>query len=126
MLGATSGEAATARGKLLKLLQDYGTHGTICPTSSPTTSPRWTMPPARDPVTPPDVNPLDLVMMLIESHIAVTEDERLAVSLWILHTYVYDRYRESPRLALLSAGKRLWQDHVVVAAAVTDSIRLQH
>jgi Protein of unknown function (DUF3631) len=50
----------------------------------------------------PTVNPLDLVMRLVEQHIAITGDECLAVALWILHTYVYDRYRESPRLALLS------------------------
>jgi hypothetical protein len=50
----------------------------------------------------PQVNPLDLVMRLIEKHIAITADECLAVALWILHTYVYDQYRETPRLALLS------------------------
>jgi hypothetical protein len=33
---------------------------------------------------------------------AITSEERLAVALWILHTYIYERYRETPRLALLS------------------------
>jgi hypothetical protein len=48
------------------------------------------------------VNPLDLLLVLIEKYVAITPEERLAVALWILHTYVYDQYRETPRLALLS------------------------
>jgi hypothetical protein len=50
----------------------------------------------------PQVNPLDLLLVLVEKHIAITADERLAVALWILHTYIFDQYRETPRLALLS------------------------
>src|SRR5262245_55290192 len=35
-------------------------------------------------------------------HIAITPEERMAVALWILHTYVFDRFDVTPRLALLS------------------------
>jgi hypothetical protein len=45
---------------------------------------------------------LALVLHLIEEHIAVTAEEQLAVALWILHTHVFDRFKVTPRLALLS------------------------
>src|SRR5262249_48063127 len=38
----------------------------------------------------------------IEDHIAISEHERTASALWELHTYIYDRYSITPRLALLS------------------------
>jgi hypothetical protein len=45
---------------------------------------------------------LDLVLALIEEHLAITADERMAVALWLLHTWVFDRFSITPRLALLS------------------------
>jgi hypothetical protein len=48
------------------------------------------------------INVLDLVLCLIERHIDITPDERIAGALWILHTYVFGRYTVTPRLALLS------------------------
>jgi hypothetical protein len=48
------------------------------------------------------INVLDLVLRLIELHIDVAPDERLAVALWILHTHVFGRFTITPRLALLS------------------------
>jgi Protein of unknown function (DUF3631) len=39
---------------------------------------------------------------LIEEHIAITAEERMAVALWLLHTWVFGRFRIAPRLALLS------------------------
>jgi hypothetical protein len=50
----------------------------------------------------PDVNVFDLVSHLIEKHIATTPAERVAVTLWILHTYVFNRFRVTPRLAIIS------------------------
>src|SRR5262249_40309869 len=50
----------------------------------------------------PEVNVLELVLHLVERYIAITREERLAVALWILHTYVFDRFDITPRLALLS------------------------
>ena len=49
------------------------------------------------------VNVLDLVMALIEEHVAISLPERVAVAaLWILHTYVFDQFAITPRLAILS------------------------
>ena len=39
---------------------------------------------------------------MIELHVAITPAERIATALWILHTYVFDRYPITPRLAALS------------------------
>jgi hypothetical protein len=50
----------------------------------------------------PTADLLELVLYLIERHFAITPEERMAVALWILHTYVFDRYDVTPRLALLS------------------------
>jgi Protein of unknown function (DUF3631) len=50
----------------------------------------------------PEVNVLDLVVRLIELHIATTAEDRLAAALWMLHCYVFDRFSITPRLALLS------------------------
>ena len=46
----------------------------------------------------PAVNVLDLVLRLIELHIAISPEERLATALWALHTYIFDRYTITPRL----------------------------
>jgi hypothetical protein len=47
-------------------------------------------------------NLLDLLVEVIGVYVGITDDEKLAVALWILHTYIYDRYTFTPRLALLS------------------------
>jgi hypothetical protein len=51
---------------------------------------------------PPAVNVLDLVLFLIERHVAITSEERMVVALWMLHTYVFDHFDITPRLAVLS------------------------
>jgi hypothetical protein len=51
---------------------------------------------------PPAVNVLDLLLVLIERHVAITAEERVLVALWILHTYVDDQFDITPRLAVLS------------------------
>jgi hypothetical protein len=48
------------------------------------------------------INVLDLVLRLIELHVDITPVERMAVALWLLHTYVFGRFTITPRLALLS------------------------
>jgi Protein of unknown function (DUF3631) len=45
---------------------------------------------------------LELVLYLVERHIAITPEERMAVALWILHTHAFERFDKTPRLALLS------------------------
>jgi hypothetical protein len=49
-----------------------------------------------------DFNPLDLVHHLIGESISLTEDQMVAVTLWIAHCYFYERFRQSPRLFLSS------------------------
>jgi hypothetical protein len=73
----------------------------------------WDIPPdtpAAPPKPPPrDVNMLDLVVRIIEEYIYCLADERLAIALWILHTWFYSQYTKTPRLILTSvkeeAGK---------------------
>jgi hypothetical protein len=110
-MGSPQGDGATAREKLVKLLADHALNWNdisayvaaadeddrvasarrataAAPTSAKTAG--------------PEVNVLDLVLHLVELHIAATPEERLAVALWILHSYVFDRFDVTPRLALLS------------------------
>ena len=50
----------------------------------------------------PTINVLKLLLALLEDHIAITAEERMAAALWVLHTWVFDLYTITPRLALLS------------------------
>jgi Protein of unknown function (DUF3631) len=45
---------------------------------------------------------LGLILRLIEDHISTTAEERLAIALWILHCWVFDRFAVTPRLTLIS------------------------
>ena len=45
---------------------------------------------------------LGLILTLIEEHISTTAAERLAIALWILHCWVFERFTITPRLALIS------------------------
>jgi hypothetical protein len=48
------------------------------------------------------VNPIDLVLDILERYMDVPAHQLLAVALWILHTHVCDRFMVSPRLILTS------------------------
>ena len=48
------------------------------------------------------INVFDLNSALIDDHVTVTVRERTAISLWITHTYLFQRFRITPRLAILS------------------------
>ena len=50
----------------------------------------------------PEVNVLDLVAHLIERHVAIPAEERIATALWGLHAYIFNRFSVTPRLTLLS------------------------
>jgi hypothetical protein len=50
----------------------------------------------------PEVNVLDLVLRLIQDYAVITPAERMATALWTLHTFVFNRFKVTPRLALLS------------------------
>lgn len=100
-------EAATALGKLTELLAKHGLTWNDLPTifsavlndNHLSSSNNAGSQAATD---APTVNVLDLVLHLLELHIAITAEERMAVALWILHTYLFDRFPITPRLALLS------------------------
>jgi len=98
------GERNSAREKLQQVLVEYGLTWNDMPgllAADIPEAPR-AAPPRPAPSDKPEVNVLDLVDRLIELHIALTSEQRLAVSLWLLHTYVFGRFRHTPRLALLS------------------------
>src|SRR5437868_12410634 len=103
MLGSPNpNETSNAREKLNRLLAEHGLTwndlSTIFAAADPHPDPHRTAPEAAR----PEVNVLDLVLRLVEQHIAVTPDEQMAIGLWVLHTYVYDSFVITPRLALLS------------------------
>jgi hypothetical protein len=92
-------EAAQAHRKIIALLAEHGLTWNDLPEilAADMEPPS---PPA--PADAPTINVLDLVLVLIEQHITITADERLAVALWILHTHVFNKFSHTPRLALLS------------------------
>jgi len=49
-----------------------------------------------------DINPLDLVHHLLQRYVDLTPRQFVAVSLWIVHTFVYQRFTVTPRLTLTS------------------------
>jgi hypothetical protein len=106
MLGSDKDqERETARSKLDSLLKEYGLTWNdiadiLAAPSGAGSNTGNAQPP--DPSDKPEVNVLDLVSVLVERHIAVTPTERMAIALWILHTWVFDRFTFTPRLVLLS------------------------
>jgi len=105
MGSAHANEAQVARDRLLRLLAKVGLTWNDLPTVLAARVPTDTSAApqaATVPADTPTVNVLDLVVRLIELHIAITAEERIAVALWILHAYVFDRFTITPRLALIS------------------------
>jgi uncharacterized protein DUF3631 len=104
MLGSpNANEATVAREKLNRLLAEYALTwndlSAILAAADPQPDPYRTAP---QQAARPEINVLDLVLRLVEQHIAVTPNEQMAIALWVLHTYVYDTFLITPRLALLS------------------------
>jgi hypothetical protein len=50
----------------------------------------------------PAINPLDLVHHLLWRYLEMTQQQFVAVSLWIAHTFVYQRFTVTPRLMVTS------------------------
>ena len=50
----------------------------------------------------PAINPLDLVHHLLLRYVEMTPHQFVAVSLWIAHTFVYQRFTVTPRLMVTS------------------------
>ena len=53
----------------------------------------------------PAINPLDLVHHLRSRYVEMTPHQFVAVSLWIAHTFLYQRFTVTPRLARNSAHR---------------------
>jgi hypothetical protein len=111
MASSNLNEAANARDKLIKVLEKHALSWNDIPacvaaadtddnkaTSGNTSNSRTTAAPTAS----PEINVLDLVLRLLELHVAVTPEERMALALWVLHSYVFDRFMITPRLALMS------------------------
>jgi hypothetical protein len=124
MIGSpTTNESATAFDKLKKLLAEHGVTwndlSAILPdtdisfgdvnnsTSTSTAAPQ-------EPMDAPAVNVLDLVLFLIERHVVITAEERMIVALWVLHTYVFDDFDITPRLAVLSPASECGKTRLMV------------
>jgi hypothetical protein len=103
-------EAASALNKLKKLLARHGLQLRDVPDIIKAADnddavgkrPQAAAQRARADTGKPAVNVLDLVMRLIELHVGLTPEQRMATALWFLHTCVFGRFSISPRLALLS------------------------
>lgn len=109
MLGSpNANEANIAREQLNTLLAKHGLTWNdltaIITAITPAASTNYPAPPQPPTSAPPktNVNVLDLLLRLIELHVGVTPAERMAVALWILHCWVFDRYPITPRLVLCS------------------------
>src|ERR1700730_14056001 len=90
-------EAQTARDKLLKLLTEHGLSWNDLPAiiaAADTTSSRAGAAASGAAARPeddlgiPGNDLLGLILALIEEHVAITAEERMAVALWLLHTGV--------------------------------------
>jgi Protein of unknown function (DUF3631) len=53
-------------------------------------------------VKPQGIPCIDLVYDMLTRYLDLKDYEFVAVTLWVLHTWVYDRYRRTPRLAVMS------------------------
>jgi hypothetical protein len=103
-------EAQTARDKLIKLLTEHGLTwndlpAIIAAAAADTSSSRAASGAAATSEADlgiPGNDLLGLILGLIEEHVAITAEECMAVALWLLHTWVFDRFSITPRLALLS------------------------
>src|SRR5579863_5019348 len=105
LLGSSNeNEARVANDKLKALLAEHRLTWNDLPAILAAVDPTA---PDAEPTEPPDPQPalpnvLALIDRLIEEHISVTNDERMAAALWVLHTHVFDRFDNTPRLAILS------------------------
>jgi hypothetical protein len=50
----------------------------------------------------PELNLLDYIVELIGKYLWISPEERLICALWVLHTYLFDKYTFTPRLVLQS------------------------
>jgi Protein of unknown function (DUF3631) len=119
MMGSPNGnEANVAREQLNKLLGRQGVTWNDLPeilaVADINTSTGTSTGAAPAPMDAPSVNVLDLVLRLIERHVAITAEERMVVALWVLHTYVFDQFDTTPRLPVLSPASECGKTRLMV------------
>jgi hypothetical protein len=118
LIGSTNAnEAENARQKLTELLAKHGLTWNDLPAILAAEHYRDRRANTTAPQASPDVpavNVLDLVLALIEEHVAITAEQLIAVALWILHTHVFDRFIHTPRLALLSPVRGCGKTNLII------------
>jgi Protein of unknown function (DUF3631) len=94
-------ERANARRNIADLLARHRkTWNDLADVLCSTSHEAWACDPLSD--APDRVNPLDLVHYLLQQYVGLQPHEYIAVSLWCLHTHVYNRFMVTPRLTLRS------------------------
>ena len=120
---SASEETATARTKLNELLKKNGLTRHDLPkvmakiemqrmaaeeaAAAATRAAGWKKGPDANDLGIPGNNLLGLMLTLIEEYIWVTAEERLAIALWILHTYTFRRFAATSGH---QSDRRLWKD----------------
>jgi Protein of unknown function (DUF3631) len=101
--GATPRERKVAYKKLLNKLKEYRLTTNDIPAilkAVEAAEARDRQRPAPD--KPPNMDIYGLVLGLIETHVFAASEEHVAITLWVLHCWVFRRFRHTPRLALIS------------------------
>jgi hypothetical protein len=109
-MGSPGKDADVAREKLDQMLAEFGLSWNDLPKilaadiepddAGPSTGPDAATPVAPSAADIPDI--LGLLLVLIEEHVGVSPEERLALALWMMHCPVFDRFVITPRLAVIS------------------------
>lgn len=108
MMSATKQEdkqaQATSPGQLSPFKQGKQNMSiTILPTCSESTTGMASQPPM---VCAPGTSLADEIYSLLDSYSVITHHEKVATTLWVLSSWVFDEFRVFPRLAVISPQKR--------------------
>jgi hypothetical protein len=97
------GERESVRKAINDLLKKYGkTWNDLPELLNPKETSESQQRTAGNTTSPPNINPVDAVLFVLNKYLDLLPHQALAVALWILHTHVYDRFMVSPRLLLRS------------------------
>jgi Protein of unknown function (DUF3631) len=61
----------------------------------------------------PEINVLNLTLDFFERYVSMTDDQRMAAALWALHTWLFDQFDHTPRLAVLGPFKRMGKTRIL-------------
>ena len=108
-IGSSGKDADVAKQKLSQLLSEHGLTWNDLPTFFAAIEPCGAADSSNDAATVPaaarpEPHVLAVVLRLIEEHIAVTAEERLAVALWILHAHVFDRFFDNSQTRVVQSS----------------------